>query len=320
MNRANQILVIILVVQLAVAAVVLWPRQATSSGEGESLFPGVEAEKITSLSITDADGNNIVLARRGDGWVLPAADDYPVLEENVSTLLTAIAELRIDQPVTETSGSHPRLKVAEDDFERLISFELDDGSTHRLFLGTSPSYQATHVRAGNDDQVYLISGISPQDAGTQATAWAERTYFSVPRDEVVAFTLENAQGSFEFVKVGDAWMLADQGTDETINENGVEAVLNRVTSVALLRPLGKVEEDAYGLVEPSALVTLTTRSQEEGNQTYSLRVGAQDPEDDSYVVISSESPYYVRVSQFTVQDLVEKGRDGFIQPPPTPTP
>lgn len=320
MSKANQILAVILVVQLAAAALVLWPRPATSSGEGESLFPGVEADKITSLSITDADGNSIELARQGDGWVLPAADDYPVLEDNVSPLLTKIAELQKDQPVTETSGSHSRLTVADDDFERLISFQLDDGSTHRLFLGTSPSYQVTHVRANNDDQVYLVSGISPQDAGTQATAWADRTYFSVPRDEVVAFTLENDQGSFEFVKVGGAWMLTDQAAGETINENSVEAVLNATTSVALLRPLGKVEEEAYGLAEPSALVALRTGSDTEGNKTYTLRVGAQDPADNSYVVISSESPYYVRVRQFAVQDLVEKGRDSFIEPPATTTP
>jgi hypothetical protein len=37
-------------------------------------------------------------------------------------------------------------------------------------------------------------------------------------------------------------------------------------------------------------------------------------------VISSESPYYVRVSEYTVKDFVEKARDGFLELPPTPTP
>ena len=38
----------------------------------------------------------------------------------------------------------------------------------------------------------------------------------------------------------------------------------------------------------------------------------------SYVVKSSESPYYVHVSEPSVRALVENGRDAFLQEPPTP--
>jgi hypothetical protein len=83
----------------------------------------------------------------------------------------------------------------------------------------------------------------------------------------------------------------------------------------LLRPLGKEDNPAYGLDKPSAVVTLQT-----AEKTITIQVGAKFREDNSYVVKSSESPYYVRVAEFSVKDLVEKSRDGFIKPPPTPTP
>jgi hypothetical protein len=51
-----------------------------------------------------------------------------------------------------------------------------------------------------------------------------------------------------------------------------------------------------------------------------LRVGAQDPEDSSYVFKSSESEYHVRVGELTVKDFVEKARADFLELPPTPTP
>jgi len=35
---------------------------------------------------------------------------------------------------------------------------------------------------------------------------------------------------------------------------------------------------------------------------------------------SSESPYYVRVSEYTVKMLVERGRDDYVRLPETPTP
>jgi len=50
-----------------------------------------------------------------------------------------------------------------------------------------------------------------------------------------------------------------------------------------------------------------------------LRVGARDPADNSAVVISSGGPYYARVSWFSVEDLVEKTREDFLQAPPVPT-
>ena len=85
-------------------------------------------------------------------------------------------------------------------------------------------------------------------------------------------------------------------------------------------PLGKKEQDAYGLKAPNAIVTVKTRDQAGAIKTYTLRVGAKDEKDGSFVVISSESPYYVRVAGYAVQNFVEKARDYFLQLPPTPAP
>jgi hypothetical protein len=319
MNRLNQILVGVLVLQIAVAGIILWPRPAVS-GEGESLFPGVEAERIVGLTITSADGNAIRLARVGDGWVLPDADDYPVEEGKVPPLLDKLASLTASRLVTQTSGSHKRLGVAEDSYERLIEFELDDGSRHRLYVGTSPSFGATHVRADGQDEVYLATDLSTSDVGVQATDWTGRNYLTVPRDEVVALTLENGYGRFEFTKEGDAWTMQGLAAGETLDETTIQTLLSRATSVAMLRPLGREEKAEYGLETPSAVVILQTQSETGGERSYTLRVGAKNPEDNSYTVISSESPYYVQVSEFSVQDLVEKVRDDFLELPPTPTP
>ena len=85
-------------------------------------------------------------------------------------------------------------------------------------------------------------------------------------------------------------------------------------------PLGKKEQEAYGLKSPNAVVTVKTRDQAGTIKTSTLRVGAKDDKDGSFVVISSESPYYVRVTGYGVQNFVEKARDYFLQLPPTPVP
>ena len=326
MNKLNRILIVILVVQLSLTAVVLWPRRATSEGD-QSLFPDLEANHIVHVTITGADGNQVELAKDGANWVLPEADDYPVQGSKVSSMLAKLAGLQIGQPVTETSGSHKRLGVADVDFQRQVEIELDDGSRYTLYVGTSPSFGATHVRASGQDEVYLTSDLATSDVGVLPTDWADRTYLSVPQDQVERLSLENQNGQFTFVRLAtggelapaqEAWSMADLAQDETLNTSAVQTLLGRASSVNMVRPLGTEEKAEYGMDNPTAVVTVRTQSEGDGAKTYTLRVGAQDPEDNSYVVISSESPYYVRVSEFAVQRFVEAVREDFLELPPTP--
>jgi hypothetical protein len=326
MNKLNRILIVILVLQLALAAVVFWPRQATTV-EAQSLFPNLETSRVVRVTITGADGERIELAKEGAGWVLPEADNYPVQSTEVSAMIDKIVGLQTGQMVTETSGSHERLGVADDSFERKVELELDDGTRYTLYLGTSPSFGATHVRAGGEDQVYLTTALLASDVGVLPTDWADRTYFSVPQEQVMRLSLENQNGEFTFIRLvsggelapaQEVWSMPDLATDETLNTSAVQTLLNRATSVAMQRPLGTEEKPEYGMDSPTAVVTLRTQSEESGTKNYTLRVGAKNPEDGSYVVISSESPYYVQVSELAVQSLVENARQDFLELPPTP--
>jgi hypothetical protein len=319
MNRTNQILVAVLAIQIVLVAVAFWPRPASVAG-GESLFADLEAEQITRLTISDAAGNQVKLAKEMGSWVLSEADDYPCTENKVPEFLEKIVALKTNRLVTQTSASHKRLEVAADAFERRIELELADGTTHRLYLGSSPSYGVSHVRVVGRDEVYLASMLA-SDVGVNASNWVDTLYFSVAQDQIAALTLENGNGHFEFEK-DDAgtWTMKDLAADETLNENNVTSLVNRVSSVRMLRPLGKEPQDDYGLETPNAVVTVETQDDERDIKSYTLIVGAQGEEDNSYVVSSSESPYYVRVSEYTVGDFVEKVRDDFLELPPTPTP
>jgi len=319
MTKLNRILAIVLVGQLIVAALVFLPRTINSgSQEAGPLFPDLEAGQVASLTITDDQGTSVHLSKQGETWVFAEADDFPTKEGSVPDLLNKIVALQADRLVTETAGSHKRLKVANDEFERLVELGLEDGSQLRLYIGSSPSFGVSHVRVDGQDQVYLVSDLSAQDARAAAAAWAERVYFSAPKDDVTAMTLENKNGRLEFKREGETWTMTGLGEGEILDESTLRTLLSRATSVALLEPLGKEAKPEYGLDQPMAVVRLQT-----ADKTYTLTVGAQDTEDKSYVVHSSESPYYVRVNDFSVKDLVETSRDDLLQKPTpalTPTP
>jgi len=314
MNRRNQILAGILVLQLVVLSVVFWPRGSAGQA-GQSLFPGVQADQIAKLTITASDGQTAQLIKGDAGWVLAGTDDFPVLGDKVPPTLTKIVGLKAERPVATTTSSQKRLKVAADDYERLVEFELSDGSRHRLYMGTSPSYGATHVRADDQKEVYLAS-LQAQDLGTTPSSWIDSTYLTIAQDQVTGLKLQNGQGTFEFQKSGGTWTMTGLAAGEAVDSSKVQTLLNRVSPLTMLRPLGKSEQPEYGLAQPLAVLEVKT-----ADKSYLLKIGALDPADTSYVVSSSESPYFVRVSQYSVGDLVDRGRDWFlVQPTPVPTP
>jgi hypothetical protein len=330
-KRHNQILVGILVVQIILSVVVFWPRSSAAVA-GEPLFPDLESGDVVALTITDANGDEIRLSKvDGDGstelaeggstelaevWVLPDADDYPAQVDKITPLLDGITGLTTGRLVTRTDASQERLQVASDDFQRRIEFETQDGAMYILYLGSSPSYGATHFRVGGQSETYLTDAISTWETGATAASWIDAAYLSVTLADVNKVTLENNNGTFVFVRGGeDNWIMEGLAEDETLAETNVTATIGQAASLNMIDPLGKAEQASYGMDEPNAVATLETDA-----STITLRVGAKDPGDNSYVVISSESPYYVRVSEFGVRNLVDNARDNFLDLPPTPTP
>jgi hypothetical protein len=316
MNKQNQILTALLAIQIVVLAIVFWPSSPTSSGE--RLFGNLSADQVVRVTVRDASGNQVVMERGAGGWKLPDADDYPVNEEPVVALLEKIVNISGDRLVTRTSGSHKRLKVADDDFERRIEFELAGGAQHKLYLGTTSSPQVLHVRAGDEDAVYLALGLTTYEARAEVTAWIDPAYLSISQAEVVAVTLTNQNGRFEFAKdAAGAWTMQGLAAGETLNQDNVTSLVNRAASMRMQRPLGQEEQASYGFGAPTAVVAVQAQGAE-GERTYIVRVGALL--EDGYVVKSATSPYYVLMADYTVSSFVENARQDFLELPPTPAP
>ena len=318
MKRYNQILIGLLVVQVALSVLAFWPKP-TDAGGGEPLFPDLEGGDIAALSITDADGNSVQLRAVGGEWVLPDVDDYTAEAEEVTPVLEKIMGLDAGRLVTRTDSSHKRLQVAADDFVRRVDLETVDGTKTTIYVGSSPQYSATHFRLAEQSEVYLTSAFSAWELDATAASWIDQSYFSVSQDDITRVTLQNASGGFVFTRAAtedpadSPWTMDGMAEDETLAEDKVNLMIGQAASINMVGPLGREEQAAYGLDEPSALVKL-----EMGEEMILVRVGAQDAETNDYIVKASTEPYYVTVSQYGVNYLVENTREDFLQAPPTP--
>jgi hypothetical protein len=313
MSTLNKILLALLAAQLALTAFLFWPQSPAQSSDAP-LLPALSADNVTGLTITDDADHTLALAKTGSDWAIPTAGNYPVLTNTVTTLLDKIAGLKTNRLVTQTEASHSRLKVSPTTFSRRIELTLADGSAATLYIGSSAGAGATHVRLDGQPEVYLTADLSAFEANAQPSGWIDTQYLTADTAAVSALTLQNANGTFEFKKEGDQWTLAGLTAAESFNPAGFNGLLNQAAALRMDSPLGQEAQASYGLDKPAATVTLTLTG--ETPQTVTLTVGAKT--EDGYVVKSSESPYYVTVSDYVGQAFVEKTRTDFLAAPATP--
>ncbi|RME65797.1 MAG: DUF4340 domain-containing protein [Caldilineae bacterium] len=327
-GRWLAILAGLLVVQLVAVAILYWPRGEASSTAGAPLFPDFKVDLVKELTITGDNGEQVHFAKNDAGeWVIPEADGFPADGDKITELLNKIGELKATRLVARTASSYDRLQVAEDNFVRRIDIKASQGGPFTLYMGSSPQARSIHVRAGDQDEVYLALNFSELNASNRVVNWIDVLYVSLPQDEIQSLTLENPQGVFTFTKdAGGAWTMDGLGEGEEFIENNFDTLLTSLTSFNMVKPLGKSEKPEYGLDDPTAVITVVTRDSDGNEATHTIRVGAQDPDTKRYVVHASDSEYYVEVASYTVERFVERGRDNFVRakeesaPDATPTP
>ena len=309
-------LVALLVMQAAFIGWTYWPK-ATTATASEPLFAELTTDKIASLVITDDKEKQIRLAQNDTGeWILPDAGDFPVNAAKVEPLLEKMTELTTGRLVASNEASYARLSVADDDFMRRIDMTLDDGTTHTLYIGTSPRTRATHVRSGEQEAVYLAANLRSSDAGVQPRNWIDTIYFQVPEADIQTLHITNANGDLEFTKAEDGeWAMANLADGEEFNDNNLVSMVSSLTSLNMVEPLGTAEIAAYGMAEPNAVVTLTTTDADGESQTHTLTIGAKAEMGNHYIVKSSDSDYFVHVSGHTIDRFIERGHSDFIKPP-----
>jgi hypothetical protein len=237
-------------------------------------------------------------------------------------MLGKLTSLQGNRVVTETRASHQRLQVAEDNYVRFVELIQKDGTTYGLYIGSSPSYGAIHVRVQGQNLVYLVSGLSSADMSVQAAKWIDTAYLALQEDQVVYISLENDNGRFDFARTDaqDDWTMVGLGPDEFLEQNAVTSLLSQVSSVRMVSPIGKQEKEEYRLDEPSAVLVLRGRDENSGSSEYRLYVGSQYKEGDTYVIKSSESPYYVEIAAYVAEEWFARTREEFLELPSTPTP
>ena len=335
LNRSNMVLAILLLIQIALLGISAISTARPGTAPTEPLLAAFSVEAVARMTIADNLDNEIVLARSEDGWALPDADDFPVNGAKAEELLGKIADLNTGRLIASNPSSLARLEVKDDDFQRKLSLATDS-STATLYLGGSGGGDAVYVRRDGDSNVYLGVGLNAWEAPPQVSSWINASYVSVPQDDILALSLNNAHGSFSFQRDGEAWIYAGAGENETLDTAQMANILRNAASIRMVEPLGLAVRDEYGLDEPEITVEVVYRQAVEvdpetadadeaaetadeteaeveyADQSYALAIGARQDEG-NYVLKSSSNDYVVLVRPSVMNVFANVSQDMLVK-------
>lgn len=321
MNRIQKILAGVIVLQIALGVIIYWPKTPIST-KGNLLLAGIATDQVTGLSLENTDGTQSAFQKQADGtWLLPNVDNFPADAAKLTELLDKLLKIRDGRLVTETTSSQARLQVADDSFYNKVTLGLADGTSKILYIGTTAGAGATHVRLGGTDQVYLTDQLTSYDADAAVNNWVNVEYVKTEYADINYLTFSNANDTVEFqMDAAGEWTMSGLVGDQVFNPNNLSSMLNRLTILNLLEPLGKTEKPEYGMATPSATIFFKTHNADTGDQEITIVVGALNPDGNAYYVKSSTSEYYVLVSSYNLDSFVNRTKNDFLTVHATATP
>ncbi len=310
MKRRNQILGGLLGAQIILIVLVFLPRVLPAQNQSGPLLGSTQVNNIVAMTVSDNTGKRVTLAKQGNDWTLPDLENYTANGDQVTQFLGKLIGIKTDVLATDTAGSLNRLQVADNNFVRKIDLQAADGVTHTLYLGTPSGGSANYVRLGGQNNVYVARGLNAFEAATDANGWINSTYLSVPQNNILSASIENAQGKFEFANNAGVWTMKGLPGGAQFNQQELITLLAGLGSLNMQAPLGKEAKPEYGLDRPSATVTAVV-SDTNATRVYTLKIGAKDSQG-NYPVISSDSTWYVTVPAASVEPFVSAKTETFL--------
>lgn len=301
MSKRNTALLFLLLLQVVIIGFVYRPGRNAVPPE-KNFFQGIEPAQVVKITVRGKEGRTVTLNKENNDWRIAGTEGLPADNEKIATVVDRLTKLSSNRLIAQTSESHNRFLVGGGQYNLKVTLGLADGREKSLYLGTAPTYKSTHVRAEDDDRVYLATDLAAWQMPAEQNAWWRREYVDIPPDQLTAITLKNGHGTLELVKDDkNEWQIEGLKKGQKADAEAVKDFVETVSRIALTEYLGRQEKKEFGLARPLAVLTLGTQE-----ETVTLAVGSQDQETNTNVVKSSNSPFYVRAGSLLLAPVLER--------------
>ncbi|MDO8860274.1 DUF4340 domain-containing protein [Haliea sp. E1-2-M8] len=281
MNRINSALLLILVIQVFLAAVVYWPQQAEIVADPAAPLLAIDPAAVTGIQLADEQGNEAFLQRIDGRWQLPLRQELPADSALIERLLRVLTREQHGYPVATSIAARQRFEVASYRFQRRVTLTgSDDAQLGTVFLGTAPAFRRIHARNDAADAIYSIA-FNSFDAPARDADWLDRRLLQVPQPRSI-------QGPGFAVAQTDSgdWRTFDGATPEP---RELEALLGSLANLQVDGIASDDQQRSLAEAAPAFSVSVATAAGERNLTFYLLEEEhfVHDPRYDLFFSISA---------------------------------
>jgi Domain of unknown function (DUF4340) len=232
----------LLLIQLLLAAALLWNSQREARLNQPKPLLSIDWQAVDSISIEDKS-SGVYIEKSEEQWRL-SREQLPASNDKVNELLGSLEKLHTGWPVATTSNSHKRFDVAEDEFIRRVQLYRDGEVLGELFFGSAPGLRQSHVRRKDDDSIYTVD-IDTLDMLPSSRPWFDTELLAVKDARIIKGP------DYNIKKVGTIWVFNRTGPSiflgntkqGKLNQESVERLDKALADLAIQRSADTFQPD-----------------------------------------------------------------------------
>lgn len=292
---------------------------------------------IDNITIEQPNKNPLIIVRRENKWLIPALSDFPALTVKVDGFIERVLGLKKRIPVATTADAIRRFKVSPESYEHKILLKNGEKLAATLWLGDSPGMRQIHGRANEDNAVYNLD-FAAYEVNTDPNQWEDKTALTIKAEDITQINLPDTKllrseeiKDKEGKPVPGKWQMEGLAAGEELKSDEVDNLVNRMANLTFEAVLGKENQAQYHQETPALTISLTLKAGDSRIYVFSIPQKEETPpaiepkpeksenkeleKPKEYILKVSTSPYYFRLAEFAVKDLLETTRAKLIKQP-----
>ena len=155
-------------------AALYWPDPDIMNTETAGALLPFDPDSIDEIYVEDAQGNEAILLKMSDLWILPDLAGMPVDPQMIEKLRDSLSNRAGEWPIATTPASRQRFQVAAYHFQRRLTLIGAGELLGTIYLGTSPGFRKVHARNDAQSAIYSLP-YNSYNAHANASAWLDRS-------------------------------------------------------------------------------------------------------------------------------------------------
>ena len=165
--------------------------------------PKDDVDKITKVTIKNADKSDVVLEKKGDTWEVVKPVSAKANATNIRSLLDNLKELKVKESIDRTGATYAQYELTDDKAVHVMAYK-GDAKAIDLYFGKSGS-RGQMARVGGKYGVYIAGGYSSYLYTREVKNWRETAILKFEDANAIQVEVENKNGKFSFSKNDDKW-------------------------------------------------------------------------------------------------------------------